>query len=152
MRTHIFEDGTRVQLSVRTSWWAWITLSIYHPIDARVTVRKRGRARRRGGWRCLWLCHHEVDTWVDETAFISIDAMGFSTTAGTTTMNLGTRSCEDCATLTFRVHNTGFPVPPIAGGGGFQGIGFRAEIRHASESATLSGHWRDGSAFPPDFT
>ena len=104
MRTHTFEDGTRVHLSVRAPRWSWVTLGFYHPIDARVEVRKRGRASRRD-WRCLWLCHHQVDTWIDETAFISINAMGLSTTVGRSTMNLGTRSCDDCATLTFRVHN-----------------------------------------------
>ena len=153
MRTHTFSDGTRAELSVRAPWWSWLWLGlIYQPAKGHVSVRKE-RVETVRNWWCLWLCKSKRRVWAEEPASITIEAKGFSSNAaGTLVTDLGRTSCDSCADLSHFVHNFGFPVPPWAGGGGFQGIGFRVTIRYGSESIVLSGHWGNRGTLPADFT
>ncbi len=152
MPSHTFSDGTRATLSVGAPWWSWLWLGlVYQPATGHVTVRKQREETVRH-WYCLWLCTSTELVWADEPASIVIEAKGFTpNAAGSQVTDQGRSACDRCASLTHYVHNLGFPVPPWGGGGGFQGIGFRASITHGNESTVLSGHWGDAGALPPDF-
>jgi hypothetical protein len=151
MRTHTFRDGTRAELSVSAPWWSWLWLGlIYQPAEGHVSVRKE-RVQTVRQWWCLWLCTSEERVWVDEPASITIEAKGYTNVAAQQVTDQGIASCGRCSSLSHFVHNLGFPLPPFAGGGGFQGVGFRATVRHGDESVVLSGHWGDRGTLPPDF-
>lgn len=148
-----FGDGTRAHLDVGAPWWSWIWGGlIYQPARGTVTAVK-ATTTRVCHWWCLWLCCSEkrVDnpSPVDR---IVIEALGYTRNpAGDQVTQQGSATCNNCSFLSHYVHNIGFPVPPWGGGGGFQGIGFRATITHRGEVKVLHDHWGSAGTMPADF-
>ena len=148
-----FSDGTRVRLSVGAPWWSWFWLGfIYQPSTGTVTVT-RTTTQRVCHWWCLWLCcDNETVEASTNVESILIEARGFtSNAAGSQVTPQGQAQCSNCSSLTHYVQNFGFPAPPWAGGGGFQGIGFRATVRHGKEVLVLHDHWGSAGTMPADF-
>jgi len=152
-----FSDGTIANLDVGAPWWSWFWLGlIYQPARGTVTVFKNVQEQVHPWW-CLWLCTETETVQQPANATIRVDAMGYtSNSSGEQTTDQGEDSCESCSSVTHYVHNFGFPLPPWAGGGGFQGIGFRGAVGHGT-TLFLHNHWGTDKtklgapAFPADF-
>jgi hypothetical protein len=148
-----FADGTKVSLSVAPVWWQWLYLGlVYNRVDATARAIKPTRVTSRPWW-CFW-CRPRTTTEDRSSPVdtIIIEAMGFtSNPALQQVTDQGAADCGVCSELVHSVHNIGFPVPPWAGGGGFQGVGFRASVTHRGEMKVLSGAIGQSGAFPNDF-
>jgi hypothetical protein len=130
-----FQDGTHVHLDVGAPWWSWLWLGlIYQPAHASVSASS------------------PVESVV-------IDTMGFSGTGALAQVTpQGQSRCTNCRGTEHYVQNFGFPLPPWLGGGGFQGVGFRATVGHGSQVIVLHDHWGSkgdtqvtGVQLPADF-
>jgi hypothetical protein len=146
-------DGIRARLSVRAPWWSWLWLGfVYQPVRGLLqTTRQERREVRK--WYCVWLC--TVTQTVDvpaNTDRLVLEGRAFSSVGATLEQLqvIGPTECSDCSSRTLYAHNFGFPLPPWLGGG-FKGVGFRAQVNHRGSEAILHDHWGSAGPMPADF-
>lgn len=146
-------DGIHAHLSVGAPWWSWSWFGlVYQPVRGRVTTTRKERREVRK-WYCVWLC--TVTETVDVAANVEslvLEGKAFSSVDATleTLTNFGPTQCSSCSSRTIYAHNFGFPLPPWLGGG-YKGVGFRAEAEHHGEREVLHDHWGSAGPMPADF-
>jgi len=142
----------KVELAIKPPWWSWLWGGlVYQPLHATVSVFEEVKKEKRR-WYCLWFCKTTVTVRESRRARINIHALGVPSdiVPGSPPTDLGNKSCENCSSKTFVVHQIGFPVPPWAGGGGWKGVGFRSNIAGNNNTLALQCHWGNSDFLPAD--